>query len=158
MSRENARCAVEKESSRFRNKSNSFHLISVNKYKGKTTIAGIDCKRRLLAVIYFANYQFSDPECLLNWTTSEKSGIYAILVQDPTSRSKPYKVIYFGESEDMSERGFFKSHYRYDRWIREAGKETEIYISVFPMPGSTPQLRQGIEAFLIKYYRPSCNL
>jgi hypothetical protein len=109
-------------------------------------------------VIYFANYQFSNPECLLNWITSEKSGIYAILVQDPTSRSKPYKAIYFGESEDMSERGFFKSHSRYDRWIREAGTEAELYISVFPMPDLTPELRQGIEAFLIKYYQPVCNL
>ena len=109
-------------------------------------------------MIYFANYQFSDPECLLNWATSEKSGIFAILVQDPTSRSKPYKAIYFGESEDMSERGFFKSHFRYDRWIREAGSEADLYISVFPMPDSTPDLRQGIETFLIKYYHPACNL
>lgn len=109
-------------------------------------------------MIYFANYQFSDPEYLLNWTTSEKSGIYAILVQDPTSRSKPYKAIYFGESEDMSERGYLKSHHRYDCWIREVGIETDLYISVFPMPDSTPEIRQGVEAFLIKYYQPACNI
>jgi hypothetical protein len=109
-------------------------------------------------MIYFGNYQFSDPECLLNWTTSEKSGIYAILVKDSTSRSNPYKAIYFGESEDMSERGFFKSHYRYERWILEAGNEADLYISVFPMQNSTSELRQGIEAFLIKYYQPSCNM
>ncbi len=58
----------------------------------------------------------------------------------------------------MSERGFFRSHYKYDRWIREAEAEAELYISVFPMPDSTPELRQGIEAFLIKYYQPACNI
>jgi hypothetical protein len=114
-------------------------------------------KEKSNTVIYFANYQFSDPECLLNWTTSEKSGIYAILMQDPTSRAKPYKAIFFGESEDISERGFFRSHYRYDRWIREAGSEAELYVSVFPMHDSSPELRQGIVTFLIKYYHPACN-
>lgn len=108
-------------------------------------------------MIYFANYQFSDPESLLNWTTSEKSGIFVILVQDPTSKSKPYKAIYFGESGHLSERSFFKSHFSYDCWVREAGNEADLYISLFPMPDSTPELRQGIEAFLIKYYHPVCN-
>jgi hypothetical protein len=108
-------------------------------------------------VIYFANYQFCEPEALLNWTTSETAGIFAILVQDATSRSKPYRAIYFGESENLSEPGFFRSYHRYDCWVREAGNETDLYVSVFPTPGSTPELRQGIKDFLIKYYQPACN-
>ncbi|MGD8538922.1 MAG: hypothetical protein PVI66_09405 [Candidatus Aminicenantes bacterium] len=108
-------------------------------------------------MIYFANYQFSEPGAFLNWTTTEIEGIFAILVQDPTSKSRPYKPIYFGESENLSEHGFFRSYHRYDCWIREAGNETDLYISVFPTPGSPPELRQGIKAFLVKYYQPSCN-
>jgi hypothetical protein len=108
-------------------------------------------------VIYFANYQFGEPEAFLNWTTSEKEGIFAILIKNPTSKSKPYKAIYFGESENLSEHGFFRSYHRYDCWIREAGNETDLYISVFPTPGSTPNLRQGIKTFLVKYYHPVCN-
>jgi hypothetical protein len=53
-------------------------------------------------MICFANYQFSNPECLLNWTTSEKSGIYAILVQDPTSKSKPYKALFSNDFSSCS--------------------------------------------------------
>jgi hypothetical protein len=108
-------------------------------------------------VIYFANYQFSEPENFLNWTTSEKEGIFAILIKNPASKSKPYEVIFFGESGDLSERGFFRSFHRYDCWIREAGDEAELYISVFPMPNSTREIRQGIESFLVKYYKPVCN-
>lgn len=108
-------------------------------------------------MIYFANYQFSEPQSFLNWTTSEKEGIFAILLKNPTSKSKPYEAIYFGESENLSEHGFFRSYHRYDCWIREAGKETDLYISIFPTPGSTAELRQGIKAFLIKYYQPTCN-
>ncbi len=109
-------------------------------------------------MIYFANYQFSEPGTFLNWTTDETSGIFAILVKDPKSKSKPYKAIYFGESENLSEHGFFKNHYRYDRWVREAGSAADLYISVFPLPDSSPVIRQSIQAFLIKYYHPVCNI
>ena len=108
-------------------------------------------------MIYFANYQFGEPKAFLNWTSSEKEGIFAILIKNPESKSKPYKAIYFGESENLSEQGFFRSYHRYDCWIREAGNETDLYISVFPTPGSTPNLRQGIKTFLVKYYHPVCN-
>jgi hypothetical protein len=109
-------------------------------------------------VIYFANYQFCEPGAFLNWTTTDTAGIFAILVQDSASRSRPFKAIYFGESGNLSEHGFFKNHHRCDCWVREAGSEADLYISVFPMPDSTPELRQGIEGFLIKYYKPACNL
>lgn len=108
-------------------------------------------------MIYFANYQFSEPGAFLNWTTTDAVGIFAILVQDPASRSRPYKAIYFGESENLTEHGFFKNHHRYDCWVREAGSAADLYISVFSLSDSTPEIRQGIQSFLIKYYHPVCN-
>lgn len=108
-------------------------------------------------MIYFANYQFSEPESFLNWTASEKECIFAILIKNPDSRSRPYTAIYFGESGDLSERGYFRAYHRYDCWVRESGSEAGLFISVFAMPGSTPEIRQSIEAFLIKYYHPACN-
>lgn len=72
-------------------------------------------------MICFANYQFSNPECLLNWTTSEKSGIYAILVRDPTSKSKPYKALF---SNDFSS---------YSKQIRESRAYTQSPFQTDPM-------------------------
>jgi len=109
-------------------------------------------------MIYFANYQFSEPEPLSGWKTSEKAGIYAILTKDSSARSRRYKVIYFGESGNLSDRDFLKSHEKHDCWLSQAGgSEDDLFIAVFPLPNSTIKLRGDIEAFLIRYYRPACN-
>jgi len=111
----------------------------------------------VLPMIYFANYQFSEPESLAKWNTEEKNGIYVLLIKDPIEKSKPYKAIFFGESNDLSDPGFLRSHQRFDCWIQEAGSEADLHIATFPMPNSTPGLRQSVVTFLVKYYHPVCN-
>ena len=108
-------------------------------------------------MIYFANYQFSEPAVITDWRTEEQVGIYVILVQDPKAKSQSYKAIYFGESQNLSDSGFIKSHQSYPCWIREAESEGNLYIATFPMPDSALDLRQSIVAFLVKYYHPVCN-
>jgi hypothetical protein len=108
-------------------------------------------------MIYFGNYQFSEPVVINEWETDEKAGIYVILVQDSGAKSQSYKAIYFGESENLSDSSFLGSHRSYDRWIRESESEGNLYIATFAMPDSALELRQGIVAFLVKYYHPVCN-
>ena len=108
-------------------------------------------------MIYFANYQFSEPKSLTEWKTEDSDGIYAILIKDPKAKFQPYKVIDFGESDNLSDANFFKSHQRFDCWIQEAGSESELYIASFDMPNSTIELRRSVVAFLVKYYHPVCN-
>ena len=108
-------------------------------------------------MIYFANYQFSEPELLTDWKTEDKDGIYVILIKETTLKSQSYKAIYFGESGNLSDTSFIKSHHSYGHWIREAESEGNLYIATFSMPDSAPELRQGIVAFLVKYYHPACN-
>jgi len=108
-------------------------------------------------MIYFANYQFSEPESLTEWKTEDREGIYAVLTKDPQTKSQPYKAIDFGESGNLSDSNFLKSHQRFDCWIQEAGSGADLYIAAFHMPDSAPELRQGIVSFLVKYYHPVCN-
>ena len=108
-------------------------------------------------MIYFANYQFSEPAGIAEWRTEEKAGIYVILVQDPKAKSQSYKAIYFGESDNLSDSNFIKSHHSYDCWVREAESESNLYIATFAMSDSPSELRQGVVAFLVKYYHPACN-
>ena len=108
-------------------------------------------------MIYFANYQFSEPERIDDWRTEERAGIYVILIKDHKAKSQSYKAIYFGESENLSDSSFVKSHHSYDCWSREAESESNLYIATFSMPDSALDLRQGIVAFLVKYYHPACN-
>lgn len=108
-------------------------------------------------MIYFANYQFSEPESLKEWRTDDREGIYVILIKDPKAKSQPYKAIYFGESDNLLDSSFLKSHERFDCWISEAGSEAELHIAAFSMPNSTTDLRRSVVAFLVKYYHPVCN-
>ena len=108
-------------------------------------------------MIYFANYQFSEPEVISEWRTEEKAGIYVILVQDPKVKSRSYKAIYFGESENLSESSFIKSHQSFECWIREAESADNLFIATSAMSDSPSELRQGIVTFLVKYYHPACN-
>ncbi len=108
-------------------------------------------------MIYFANYQFSDPESLPEWKTEDKDGIYVVLTKDPQAKSQPYKALYFGESDNLSDSSFLKSHKGFDCWIQESGSEADLYIATFSMPDSVSELRQDIVTFLVKYYHPVCN-
>lgn len=107
--------------------------------------------------IRYGGYVFDAPAPLAAWSAPGKAGVYAILVPDQTYRPMPFRVIYFGESGDMSERGFLKGHRKYSCWIREAGSEESLYIAVYPMPKSTPEQRRAVESKLISEVGPVCN-
>jgi hypothetical protein len=83
------------------------------------------------------------------------TGIYAILVPDAVWNPKPYRPIYFGETEDFSQRVSI-AHERYGDWRREAGS-AQLYVAQLWMFGSSKQGRTSIERGLIDAYKPTCN-
>lgn len=107
--------------------------------------------------INFGGHIFSEPEPIIFWEPPNRAGIYAIMTFDPMARPRPFRVIYFGESGNLSERGFLRSHHRYLCWLTQSGSENNLYISVYLMPNSAPQQRRIIESLLINEYKPSCN-
>jgi len=107
--------------------------------------------------INFGGVLFSEPVLISTWSPLYRAGLYAILVFDITISPKPYRVIYFGESSNLSERGFLTSHHKYSCWVREAGSSGNLYISVYLMPNSTADQRRAIEQKLIAMYKPICN-
>ena len=107
--------------------------------------------------INFGGYNFSEPTKLTTWKPPYLAGLYAILIPDLSGDPLPLRVIYFGESGNMSERGFPSSHAKYSCWIAEASSEDYLSITIFPMPGSTEEQRRTIENQLISRYSPTCN-
>jgi len=108
--------------------------------------------------IIYNGVNFSEPERLVNCNPPFRAGLYVILIQDQTMKPKPFKAIYFGESGNMSERGF-GSHHKKPCWIRTAGSEGNLYISANLMPNSTENERRNIEERLIQKYNTKnyCN-
>lgn len=108
-----------------------------------------------MAIIY-DSVQFSDPIRLNNWDPPFRAGLYAILIPDQAIQPKPFSVVYFGESGNMSERGF-SSHHKRSCWLTRAGNENNLWIATYLMPNSIEQERTTIESRLISKYRPPCN-
>ena len=106
--------------------------------------------------IIYSDVEFTEPIQLTVWNPPSRAGLYAILISAPRMKPKPFEVVYFGESEDMSERGF-SSHHSRPCWINQAGSERNLWISVHLMPGSTKEERTNIESALVDRYNPSCN-
>ena len=107
--------------------------------------------------ITYGSYAFNEPVPGGLWSPPYLAGLYAILFPDQAITPRPFAVVYFGESGNMSERGFLRSHEKFPCWIRQAGSESNLYIAVYLMPNSTVDQRRAIEAELINQYKPNCN-
>jgi len=101
--------------------------------------------------------EFEGPYILINWTPPMRAGLYVILKKPyPVTQPDEYKEIYFGESGNLSERGFVKSHHSYDCWMENVKDESDLFIGIYYMPGSTDEQREEKEKILKSEYFPPC--
>ncbi len=103
-------------------------------------------------------YAFVGPVSLSDWKPPCGAGIYAIYATRAvqTILGPNYKLVYIGQSGNMSERGF-SSHKKRDCWISKAGSEDKLLVATHLMPNSTEDERLAIEQEIIKAYMPPCN-
>lgn len=108
--------------------------------------------------IKWGDINFEGPYPITDWEPPYRAALYAIMMK-PDSENKPstYRILYFGESGNLSERGFYRSHHKYDCWLQYAGSESNIYIGIHRMPNSTPEERGQVESKLVEQYNPKCN-
>lgn len=109
--------------------------------------------------IVWDNYVFEGPWSLNTWNPPVRAGIYAIMCKPyPLTQPDTYRIIYFGETENLAERGFPWSHHASRCWINQAGSQSNLYVGVYRMPGSTKAQRLLVERALTQRYHPACNL
>ena len=112
--------------------------------------------------IYFGKdprrYKFEGPYSIKEWEPPYRAAIYSIMMRpDPKNKPNTFRVLYFGESSNLSERGLIKDHHKYECFVKHAGSEDNLYIAVYLMPESTQDERRKIEQYLISVYNPPCN-
>jgi hypothetical protein len=108
--------------------------------------------------ITWGNINFEGPYSLTNWDPPYRAAVYAIMMKpDPQNDPATYRILYFGESENLSDRGFYRSHHKYDCWIKYAKSDSNLFIGIYPMPNSTKVERQEIESMLKQKHHPDCN-
>jgi hypothetical protein len=84
-------------------------------------------------------------------------GLYVILKNDGSASPRPFRELYFGESENIHERAS-NSHERFEDWSSAAGGESNLYVAYHWMFGSSKEERTSVEADLIERYHPQCNI
>jgi hypothetical protein len=83
-------------------------------------------------------------------------GIYAIVVGDNSASPRPFRVLYFGESENITER-VTTAHEHYEDWCQAGGGAHNLRVAYNFMFASSKAERISTESGLIGYYRPVCN-
>ena len=102
--------------------------------------------------------EFDGPFAADAWEPPTRAGVYAIMMKpDAVAKPNTYQVLYFGESENLSDRGFWRSHHKFGCWMQKAGSTRTLFIGVHAMPNSTLADRAAVERRLIQVYRPDCN-
>ena len=106
--------------------------------------------------IRFAKYEFDGPYAAAGWTPPSSGGIYAVMVYDAAYNPLPYRVIFFGQAHDLSNRGLLRAHPKVPEWLAAAGTRG-LYVATYAMPGSTELTRLAVETHLVHHYQPECN-
>lgn len=112
-------------------------------------------------------YRFSEPVNLVSSLPSvlppnantifrvRVPGLYVIMVEDAKCQPRPFRALYFGQSDDVMKRAD-SSHENYLSWCFNA-EWKPLYVSYHEMYGSTKEQREAVETILIEHYRPVCN-
>jgi hypothetical protein len=123
-------------------------------------VASANCQDLSLSAaskgIWFGNYCFSEPELLPCFSPAGNSGLFAILVRDPTCHPRSLRVLYFGESENIPS-DLTPWHEKYESWCSVAAGAMNLYVAFLWMGPSTSEERRAIVSGLIATYQPECN-
>ncbi|HEY9790505.1 MAG TPA: hypothetical protein V6D22_08920 [Candidatus Obscuribacterales bacterium] len=86
------------------------------------------------------------------------SGVYAVTYrQDPQSRPKSHTVVLFGEAEDFGKQLPLMTEDLRRRCEHNGPDQSELFVFLHPMPGSTQFERDKVRSQLISEYDPSGN-
>ena len=68
-----------------------------------------------------------------------------------------FNMIYVGESDKTEARDFFIKNDQFKCWLSYAGKEENLYLSIYPMWESSGSERSQLVRKIISKYKPVCN-
>jgi len=104
----------------------------------------------------YKDREFSEPVALEGSTLSTKQGIYAILVPDMSFYPWPYRVVFFGEADNVAKQVTPK-HAQYNEWVGAAAG-AELFVSVHNTGRMTAKKRQAAVDELVSAFEPCCNM
>ena len=103
--------------------------------------------------IQILQYEFLGPIKLSEWGPPMDRVAYIIF-----SKNKDvFNMIYVGQSDKTEARDFFTKNDQFKCWLSYAGKEENLYLSIYPMWESSGSERSQLVRKVISKYKPVCN-
>jgi len=105
--------------------------------------------------ILYKDRNFTDPIEFGGALPARAQGIYAILVADNAWWPQPFRVLYFGESDNLAKCVTEKNE-MYPQWLLQAAG-APLLVSIHTTPRMKAQKRKEIESELVGEFQPVCN-
>lgn len=108
--------------------------------------------------IRWHNCIFEGPFPIKYWNPPKRAALYAIMTKpDASSAPKSYRIIYFGKTNNLSEKSFYLKHDKLKCWINFSGNEDNLFIAFYDVSKSSSEERVNTLMELIDKYKPVCN-
>lgn len=80
--------------------------------------------------------------------------VYLILAREKDT----FKPVFVGECEKTEKKDFFIKNDKFKCWLRVAGNEDSLYLSILPRFETDEEDRKRIVNKTISHYQPTCNV
>lgn len=110
-------------------------------------------KPSYLVAIQILNYEFLGPIKLSEWGPPMDEVVFLMMRRTKDT----FEVIYAGESGKTDASDYFTKSDNFKCWIQNAGSEYNLYLSIYPMWGSSSDERKRIVDQIVIKYSPTCN-
>jgi hypothetical protein len=103
-------------------------------------------------------FKFSACGSLNEFMPAPSAAVFAITYRkDPQNKPKAHTVLYFGETEDLSQQLSSVKRRVMDIFADDGGTPDELYVFVHEMAGSTKPQRSRVQERLVLEYQPQAN-
>ena len=106
-----------------------------------------------LMPIQILQYEFLGPINLSEWGPPMEEVAYILFAKN----KDVFNIIYVGESGKTEASDFFTKNEQFKCWLSNAGGENNLYLSIYPMWGSSQSARKQLVRKIVDKYKPVCN-
>ena len=103
--------------------------------------------------IQILQYEFLGPIRLSEWGPPMEEVAYILFAKN----KDVFNIIYVGESGKTEASDFFTKNERFKCWLSNAGGENNLYLSIYPMWGSSQSARNQLVRKIVYKHKPVCN-
>lgn len=98
-------------------------------------------------------YEFLGPIRLSEWGPPMEKTVYLIMARD----ADKFRIVYAGDCKETKDIDFFTGNEKFKCWIKNAGREDDLWLSILPMFKADEHDRSRVIDRIISGYVPDCN-